>query len=124
MAEERAAATAGATPVADSFSPRQIRMLRMAVIGMGVIIVVALVAIAARVFYLVSGRPSQAAATTATAGDARLALPAGAVIRNIAVAGDRLAVHYDAPGGAGIAVLDLASGRPAGRVSIVPEVPR
>ena len=120
MANESAGGQAGT----GSFTPLQIRLLKIAVVGMGVFIVVALAAIIGRLLYLASGRASQVTVATPAVADTRLPLPAGAVIRNIAVSADRLAVHYDTPAGAGIAILDLAGGRPALRVGIVPDVPR
>lgn len=44
-------------------------------------------------------------------GDIALELPAGAKIVSVSVAGSRLAVHYDGTAGAGIAVIDLDTGR-------------
>lgn len=122
MADEQS----GADPVPDSFTPAQIRLLRFAVIGMGVIIVFALIAIMARIFYLATGRTSSSHSTSiaAIAAESRIALPAGASVRSIAIAGDRLAVHYEGPAGTGIAVLNLATGEAATRINIVPEVGR
>jgi hypothetical protein len=54
----------------------------------------------------------------------RLALPDGAQVRSMSLSGDRLAVHFDAPGGGGIAIVDLASGQAVSRIELVPEPPR
>ncbi len=107
---------------------RHLRMLRFAVIAMGVVLVFGFVAVIARIVYLVnrgSETTSAPAAISQPLRDAaRLALPAGAAIRNLSLSGSRLAVHYDGPTGSGIVILDLATGVPASRIEIVPETPR
>jgi uncharacterized protein YcfJ len=105
---------------------RHLRLLKIAVIAMGVVLVLGFVAVIARIVYLV-GRGGETATTTVSQpirDAARLALPSGAVIRNLSLSGSRLAVHYDSPRGSGIVILDLATGAPAARIDIVPEVPR
>src|SRR5690606_4316231 len=97
---------------------RHLRMLRFAVIAMGVVLVLGFVAVIARIVYLVNrGRDTAAAPAISRSlkDSARLALPAGAVVRNLSLSGARLAVHYDSPTGSGIVILDLASGTPASR---------
>ena len=46
------------------------------------------------------------------------AAPAGATVRNLSLSGNRLAVHYDAPSGGGIAIVDLATGRTVQRIEL------
>lgn len=101
------------------------RNLKIAVIVMGVLIVLGVLAVIGRIVWLAS-RPAAGAAggTAAMASSVRLSLPAGATIRSVSLSGDRLVVHYDAQTGAGIAILDLASGRTLSRVDLVPEPPR
>jgi hypothetical protein len=117
--------SATATPPAggDGFTPAQIRFLKIAVVAMGLIIVVSIIAIVARLVYLAATHTSRSSAAAATL-EARLPLPPGAVVRQIAISGDRLAVHYEGPAGPGVNVLDLATGRLATRVTLVPEPPR
>jgi hypothetical protein len=106
-------------------SPRdlKVRALIFIVSFLGLLIVAGLVAVILRIIYLSSTPSAQRATTDAaeapSAAD-RLDLPAGAVVKSMSVGGDRLAVHYDAPGGGGIAVLDLATGTVLRRVDIVP----
>ena len=106
---------------------RHLRLLKIAVIAMGVVLVLGFVAVIARIVYLV-GRGSETATTTTVSqpirNAAQLALPSGAVIRNLSLSGARLAVHYDGPSGSGIVILDLATGVPVSQIRIVPEVPR
>lgn len=101
------------------------RTLVFIVVFLGLLIVAGIVAVVLRIIYLSSQPAAQpvaspAAATEAAADAGKLALPAGAVVRSVSLAGDRLAVHYEAPGGAGIAVVDVASGTVVRRMDIVP----
>lgn len=103
----------------------QLRALRIAVIVMGVLLVMGLVAVIGRIIYLMArpaGQVSRAAG--AIIAETTATLPAGAVIRTISLQGDRLAIHYDAAAGSGIAIVDLNSGRTIGRVQLVPEPPK
>lgn len=94
------------------FTDRQFRGLKVAVILMAVILIVGFGVVVGRIVYLFQ-RPSASVATTAQPverAERNLTLPVGAIVRHVSVAGDRLAVHYDAPSGAGIRVLDLTTG--------------
>ena len=101
----------------------KVRALIFIVSFLGLLIVAGLVAVILRIIYLSSTPSAQRATTDAaeapSAAD-RLDLPAGAVVKSMSVGVDRLAVHYDAPGGGGIAILDLATGTVLRRVDIVP----
>ncbi len=105
-----------------------VRALKFAVVAMAIMIVVGILVVIGRIVYLANQRGTQGSSTTATSArlsaQAQLALPAGASIRQIALSGDRLAIHYDSPAGAAIAILDLASGTVLSRVQVVPELPR
>ena len=105
------------------FDDAQMRKLRLAVIGMGAVLLLGFATVIGRIVYLLNRPavdPSIVAATASGAppSDIRLALPAGASVRTLSLSGNRLAVHYDGPGGAGIAIVDLATGRAAQRVEI------
>jgi hypothetical protein len=104
-----------------------VRALKIAIVVMGVMIVLGLITIIGRMIYLASqgGRqPTATAVSARIAPNARLALPTGAQIRHVTLSGDRLAVHYEGPAGAGIAIIDLVTGTQLSRVELVPEVPR
>ena len=104
---------------------RHMRMLRIAVIAMGVVLVLGFIAVIARIVYLVNrGEETTTTISQPVRETARLALPAGASVRNLSLTGQRLAVHYEGPGGSGILVLDLQTGQPVSRIEIVPETPR
>lgn len=101
------------------------RLLLGVVIALGVLMVAALGAVLIRIVHLSTQAslpalvaPSTPVATLPEA--ARLALPAGAVVRSISLSGDRLAVHYEAPAGAGIVIVDVASGHTIGRLGLEP----
>lgn len=96
------------------FSERQLRHLKVAVIVMAVVLIVGFGVVIGRVVYLFQrAAPASGVTTTqpvSTRPELGLVLPAGAVIRHIAISGDRLAVHFEATAGPGIRVIDLATG--------------
>ena len=105
----------------DPFSPAQLRILKIAVVVMGVILVLGFAAVIGRIAYLVT-RSGKTPATPSTmiAKDLRLPLPEGAAVRSLALSGDRLAIHFETPAGAGVAILDLLTGEPVTRIELVP----
>lgn len=115
-AQQGATAAEGAgTP---PFSPRQLRLLKVAIAVMSAILVIGFAVIAGRIVYLVGHADRRAASPAART---HLPLPAGAAVRGIAMSGERLAVHYEAPEGAGIAILDLATGKSVTHVDLSPQ---
>lgn len=107
-----ASASADASPT-PMFSDAQLRRLKFAVIVMGLVLVIGFAVVVSRVVVLVqrSGAGSNASMTsTAIRPDLAVGLPIGAKIEHMAISTDRLAVHYTAPGGPGIRIIDLATG--------------
>ena len=108
------------------FDDAQMRKLRFAVIAMGVLLLLGFATVIGRIVYLFNRAPVDAAvmapasASAALPADVRLALPVGATVRNLSLSGNRLAVHYDAASGAGIAIVDLATGRAVQRIELAP----
>ncbi len=105
------------------------RVLVFIVAFLGLLIVAGITAVVLRIIYLSSTPSAQPAKSSGGSGVAttaaeRLELPAGAVVKSVSASGDRLAVHYDAPAGSGIVVLDLATGAVLRRVDIAPEATR
>ena len=99
------------------YTPSQMRLLRIAVIVMGVILLLGFATVIGRLVYLLNAAPKTA---LPAAGATRhvsaplpvptaIALPKGAVVRHIAISESRLAIHFDAPSGAGIRIVDLAA---------------
>jgi hypothetical protein len=117
------AAKSGQEDDAEFVETPQLRMLRYAVIGMGVVLIVGFIVILGRIFYLAS-RPAALASAPATvqlAPEPRLDLPNGASIKSLALSGNRLAIQYVSPYGDGIAILDLESGRTLSRLKVTTE---
>ena len=122
-----------AAPTADApapmFTDTQLRRLKVAVIVMGLILVLGFLLVIGRIIYLVNRmdpptdvtRQDSRRSLRAPASDLSLALPAGALVRNVSISGDRLAVHYEAPAGGGIVLLDAGSGQVIRRILLVPE---
>ena len=78
-------------------SPGQVKALKIAIAVMGVMIVAALLAIFGRVIYFSSAKksaPSAATTQTVLAPQHQLALPSGAIVKNMSLRGNRLLVHY------------------------------
>ncbi len=102
----------------------QLRALQLAVYGMGVLLILGFLVIVGRIIYLIAKtpatppNPATEAATAPIKSEAQLALPAGANIRHLSVAGNRLAIHYDAPGGSAIVIFDLSLGIVVSRIAI------
>ncbi|MFM9940753.1 MAG: DUF6476 family protein [Hyphomicrobiaceae bacterium] len=102
----------------------QLRALKFAVYGMGVLLILGFLVIVGRIIYLIAQAPATPpppdAVTAAIKSEAKLALPAGANIRHLSMTGNRLAIHYDAPGGSAIVIFDLGSGTIVSRIAITP----
>ena len=127
----RASASASAhalEPGVESEADRRLqRTMKFVVAALGFLLVAGLVLVVVRVIYLASkpaaqGRPQVETAAPPVAAalqpEQLLELPAGAEVRSVSISGDRLAVHYEAGGVSGIAILDLASGRRLSNVTV------
>ena len=111
-------------------APRLERILKIVVAGLAILIIAGLAAVVWRMVELASspkataGKPGAAISAVAPAqtllAEAELSLPPGAVVRSIALDGNRLAVHYEAPNGSGIALIELDTGRTLARVRLTP----
>jgi hypothetical protein len=106
------------------YTPTQLRMLKIAVIGMGVILLVGFLVVIGRIIYLVNSGPRPpsglaAALTSPAVTPPPLALPKGAIVRHLAVSGHLIVLHYESPAGAGIRVIDVATGNPAISIPII-----
>lgn len=104
------------------------RTLIFIVVFLGLLMVAGIVAVVLRVIYLSSQPATQPASRAVPGADAvkteavplAIALPPGGVVKSLSLAGDRMAVHYEAPTGAGIAVVDVATGAVVRRFNVVP----
>jgi hypothetical protein len=121
--------TVDARPAADApgqtaAEARLQRNLKIVVVALGVLIFAGLATAVGRIIYLASAKPAQPASSpVASAPAASLQLPAGAQVKSISLSGDRLAVHYEASGAEGVAVIDLATGQPVASVGITRAAP-
>lgn len=130
------------------FTPRQVRLLKITVVTLGVLILAALVGVVAGMIRLASSMSENEAVTIPQQGSlsagvvqgsaaqgsvaqgkveqgsvthgAPFVLPEGAEISSMALDGDRLALHITSPEGPEIVVIDVASGAILSRVTIGP----
>jgi hypothetical protein len=106
------------------------RNLKIIVGGLGVLILVGLGAVIARVVGIASGPGGKGNVETvrtvvaSTGGALALEIPKGAKIVSVSLSGNRLAVHHEGPDGAGIAILDLETGRRVLDVKLIESLPR
>jgi lysylphosphatidylglycerol synthetase-like protein (DUF2156 family) len=103
------------------FTPRQVRLLKLAVIVMGILLVGGFAFVLAAIVYQASkgGQGQKAASAEAVATE--LPIPKDAKIGSMALDGDRLALHLQSGEGTEIIVLDLASGKALARIKLKPE---
>jgi hypothetical protein len=107
-------------------TPQQLRMLRRAVIGMGVVLVLGFALVIGRIVFLLNSPQADVAMPAASPSQpaAALTLPAGAVVKTLSLSGRQLAVHFDGPGGSGIVIVDTGTGAVLQRITIEHDAPR
>ncbi len=115
------------------FTPRQVRVLKVAVIVMGLLLVGGFAFVLAAIVYQASrggqATPSTEAEAAAGAGTSgagtpalsELPIPKDATVTSLALDGDRLALHLNSPAGGEIAVIDVRSGKIIARIKLKPE---
>ncbi|MGD9829973.1 MAG: DUF6476 family protein [Hyphomicrobiaceae bacterium] len=104
-------------------TPSQARTIRTAFIAMTLSLMLGLAIVIGSIFYIASREDSGGPPAPGIAEPAQLSLPSGAEVKSMALTGNRLAVHFVAPSGAGIVILDIASGREVRRVKLAPGAP-
>lgn len=109
------------------FTPRQVRILKVAVIAMGILLVGGFAFVLAAIVYQAS-RPAQVAAgrsatdsLTQSGLNIDLPVPRDASVGALSLDGNRLAVQLNGSAGAEIAIIDLASGKIVARVRLKPQ---
>ncbi|MBM3543437.1 MAG: hypothetical protein FJX44_02860 [Alphaproteobacteria bacterium] len=102
------------------FTPRQVRMLKIAVIVMGIALVGGFALVLATMVYQASriANESPGKASVPAGMDAELAIPPDATVTSLALDGDRIALHLQSSAGAEIAVIDLKTGQVLSRVRL------
>jgi hypothetical protein len=105
------------------FTPRQVRLLKIAVIVMGLLLVGGFAFVLAAIVYQASRGGQDGALSGAGLGgvEAELAIGKDAAVTALALDGDRLAIHLNTAAGPEIAVIDLANGKIVARVRLKPE---
>jgi hypothetical protein len=109
------------------FTPRQVRILKVAVIAMGLLLVGGFAFVLAAIVYQAS-RPAQVAAgrsatdsLTQSGLTIDLPVPRDASVGALSLDGNRLAVQLNGSAGAEIAIIDLASGKIVAQVRLKPQ---
>jgi hypothetical protein len=123
-----AAGETNSSPVPGTvFTPRQVRILKVAVIAMGILLVGGFAFVLAAIVYQAS-RPAQVAAgrsatdsLTQSGLNIDLPVPRDASVGALSLDGNRLAVQLNGSTGAEIAIIDLASGKIVARVRLEPQ---
>ena len=120
------------TPLAGTvFTPRQVKVLKIAVIVMGLLLVGGFAFVLAAIVYQASRggqaiQPGGADAAGGTSGagtpaSSELPIPEDAVVTSLALEGNRLALHLSSPQGAEIVVVDVSTGKVLARVRLKPQ---
>jgi len=104
------------------FTPRQVRVLKIVVVVMGILLVGGFAFVMAAIVYQASklgDKKVQApAVSTVATPEALLALPKDATVTSMALDGDRLALHLQTSTGPVIAVIDVTTGKVLSRIKI------
>jgi hypothetical protein len=107
-------------PAGPGPDPRNVRLLKGAVYIMAILLVAGTVLLFGAIVWKASRLP----ATTARGFEALdVAIPAGAAVKSVEIAGDRMAVTVEAGGRTEIIIVDLKRGELAGRVRLAPGEP-
>jgi len=109
------------------FSPRQVRILKIAVIVMGILLVGGFALVLATIVYQASQLGQGSAASPPPAAMAvtqtEFVVPEGATVVSVALDGDRLALHLNSSTGPEIAVIDLTTGKVLSRLKLKADKP-
>ena len=106
------------------FTPRQVRVLKIAVITMGILLVGGFAFVLAAIVYQASrGGQSGAGGGGAVPGalETELAIPKDATVTSLSLDGDRVALHLNSAAGPEIAVVDLKTGKVIARIRLKPQ---
>jgi hypothetical protein len=109
------------------FTRRQVRVLKIAVIVMGILLVVGFGLVMVAIVYQASQLPdkeSQAPARAAAVppeAQTELAIPPGAKVTSLALDGDRLALHLESSAGPEVVVVEIGTGKVLSRIKLKAE---
>ena len=114
-------------PAGAAFTSRQLRLLKIAVIVMGITLVGGFILVVGTIVYqafILGESDAPPAATTkygALVPDAALSLEPGQSVSHVALDGSRMAVHLAGPRGSEIRVIDLTTGATVSRIRLKSE---
>ncbi len=97
--------------------PRNVRLLKWAVIIMGILLVLGTVVVVVTIIYRASNLPQKPVGFA----DIEAVIPAGATVRSVELNGDRMAVHVEKDGLGQILIINVRKGRVDGRVVLKPQ---
>jgi hypothetical protein len=105
------------------FTPRQVRVLKIAVIVMGILLVGGFAFVLAAIVYQASrgGQSAAGLGELPTAIGSELQIPQNATVTALALDGNRLALHLHSAAGAEIVVIDVATGKVISRIRLQPQ---
>jgi len=109
------------------FSARQVRILKILVIVMGLLLLGGFALVVAGIVYQASRfgeselAGASAQAMTGQSGELGLPVPSGTRIEGVTLDGKRMAVHLAGPAGTEIAVIDVEKGKVIARVRLQPK---
>jgi len=107
------------------FTPRQVRILKFAVIAMGILLVGGFAFVMSAIVYQASNLGESAAplqsADKLSYPPPGMVIPKGMSISQMALDGNRLAVHLSGPKGSEIRIFDLGMGAVVGRIPLKSE---
>ena len=102
------------------FNARQVRLLKIAVIAMGLMLVGGFALVVATIVYQAMYASGSTAEKTAPAGNPEVTLSVGAdtKVSDMAIDGNRLAILVEGPHGSEIVIVGIDSGEVLGRVRL------
>jgi hypothetical protein len=102
------------------FTPRQVRLLKIAVIVMGILLIGGFALVIATIVYQASrlGQGNAASATLPAGVAAELAVPKDATVGALALDGNRIALHLKSGADAEVVVVDLKTGKVLARIKL------
>jgi hypothetical protein len=108
------------------FTPRQVRVLKVAVIVMGLLLVGGFAFVLAAIVYQASqggqgGAVGAGAGTSLNGVESELPIPKDATVISLALDGDRLALHLNSAAGPEVVVVDLKTGKVVARIRLKPQ---
>jgi hypothetical protein len=105
------------------FTPRQVRVLKVTVITMGLLLVGGFAFVLAVIVYQASrvGQDGAAAGPAVNGLETELPIAKDATVGALSLDGDRLAIHLNSAAGPEIAVIDLKTRKVVARIRLNPQ---